>query len=84
MLQLVLAAFGLAALWMATGRSDLARRWAPMVGLCGQPAWMAYAVGADAWGLLALSLAYTAVYARGVWVQWRRPRRWPRSAWFAE
>lgn len=68
--QLALAAFGLAALWLATGNNAAARRWAPVVGLAGQPAWLAYATGAEAWGLLALSIAYTAVYIRGCWVQW--------------
>lgn len=71
MIQLALAFFGLSALWMATGRNERARRWAPLVGLCGQPFWIAFAVQASAWGLLALSLAYSAVYVRGAWVQWR-------------
>ena len=57
---------------MATGRNERARRWAPLVGLCGQPFWIAFAVQSSAWGLLALSLAYSAVYVRGAWVQWGR------------
>ena len=72
MIQLALALFGLSALYMATGTNLRARRWAPVVGLCGQPFWVVFAVQADAWGLLALSLAYSAVYVRGAWVQWRR------------
>lgn len=71
-IQLALAFFGLCAMWMALGQSARARRWAPVVGLCGQPFWMVFAVQASAWGLLALSLAYSAVYVRGVWVQWKR------------
>lgn len=71
MLQLALALFGLSALWMATGRSERARRWAPVVGLCGQPAWLWFAASVQAWGLFVLSLAYTAVYVRAAWVQWR-------------
>ena len=47
------------------------RRLAPVVGLCGQPFWIAFALQSSAWGLLALSLAYSAVYVRGAWVQWR-------------
>ena len=69
--QLALALFGLTALWMATGPSVRARRWAPVVGLCGQPFWLAFAVSVQAWGLCALSVAYTAVYLRGAWVQFR-------------
>jgi hypothetical protein len=70
-IQLALAFFGLSAMWMALGKSTRARRWAPIVGLCGQPFWMVFAVQAEAWGLLVLSFAYSAVYLRGAWVQWR-------------
>ena len=71
MIQLALAFFGLVALYMATGPNTRARRWAPLVGLCGQPFWIIFAVQSAAWGLLALSLAYSAVYVRGALVQWR-------------
>jgi hypothetical protein len=71
MIQLALAFFGLTALYMATGRSGRARRWAPLVGLAGQPFWVAFALDARAWGLQTLSLAYSVVYVRGAWLQWR-------------
>lgn len=71
MIQFALAIFGLSALFMAMGHNARARRWAPVVGLCGQPFWIAFALQSSAWGLLALSLAYSAVYVRGAWVQWR-------------
>lgn len=74
MIQLALAFFGLAALWMATGESVIARRWAPIVGLAGQPFWIWFAIRVSAWGLLALSVGYTAVYARGAFIQWRRSK----------
>lgn len=74
MMQFLLAVFGLAALYMATGTDPQLRRWAPVVGLCGQPAWIAFAVGAQAWGLLALSIAYSAVYVRGIYLQWSNTR----------
>ena len=70
--QFALAIFGLTALFMATGMDPRARRWAPIVGLCGQPAWLWFAYDVHAWGLAMLSLAYTLVYIRGAWVQWRR------------
>lgn len=73
MIQLALAFFGLTALYTATGHNARARRWAPLVGPCGQPFWIAFALQSSAWGLLALSLAYSAVYVRGAWVQWRQP-----------
>ena len=71
-IQLALAVFGLSAMFMAMGNNPRARRWAPIVGLCGQPFWIAFAISTQAWGLLVLSLAYSAVYVRGAWVQWRR------------
>lgn len=69
--QLALAFFSLSALWMAMGKDAQSQRLAPLVGLAGQPFWVWYAFTAGAWGLLAISLAYSAVYARGAWVQWR-------------
>ena len=74
MIQLALAAFGLTALAMAMSHNTRARRWAPVIGLCGQPFWLAFALQADAWGLFALSTAYSLVYVRGAWVQWRPAR----------
>ena len=71
MIQIALAFFGLTAMFMAMGHNARARRWAPVVGLCGQPFWIVFALQSSAWGLLALSLAYSAVYVRGAWVQWR-------------
>ena len=68
MIQLALAFFGLTSLWMAMGRNSTAKRWAPLVGLAGQPFWFAFAFSVDGWGLVVLCTAYTAVYARGAWV----------------
>lgn len=63
--QLALATFGLAYVWMSASDSLHARRWAPLVGLMGQPAWVYFAVSSEAWGLLAITMAYTALYVRG-------------------
>lgn len=69
MIQIALALFGLSALYMAMGRNAQLRRWSPIVGLCGQPFWLYFAVNAGAWGMFALSVAYSLVYIRGAWVQ---------------
>lgn len=69
MTQLLLAVFGLAALFMATGDNPTAQQWACVVGLAGQPFWLMYAHKSKAWGLMVLSLAYTVVYLRGVILQ---------------
>lgn len=73
LVQLGIAAFGLTALWMAMGNSAWQRKWAPIVGLIGQVFWIAFAWKAAAFGIGALVAAYTVVYLRGAWVQFRRP-----------
>lgn len=42
-----------------------AKRWAPVVGLAGQPFWLYSTGAAGQWGMFALCCAYTAIYARG-------------------
>ncbi|MBC7602785.1 MAG: hypothetical protein H7255_09020 [Ramlibacter sp.] len=69
--SVLLAIFGLTSLWWSMGSNPRLRKWAPIVGLCGQPAWMYFAWQTQADGLYLLVLAYSAVYVRGAWVQWR-------------
>jgi hypothetical protein len=75
--SLLLGAFGICTMWMATGRSDVQRKWAPIVGLTAQLAWGWYAclLGPAAGGLWILVALYAGVYVRGIWVQWDL-RRW--------
>ena len=70
MTQLLIAIFGLTSIWLAMGRNANLRKWAPVIGLAGQPFWLAFALSSDAWGLVALVAAYTVVYMRGIFVQW--------------
>lgn len=74
LVQVCLSVCGLASLWMAQGHNPKARKWAPVVGLAGQPAWFyfAWSVGVGAIGIAVLTVAFTAVHTRGVWVQWGR------------
>jgi hypothetical protein len=44
MTQFFLAAFGLTSIWFAMGHNARLRRWAPVIGLCGQPFWFAFAL----------------------------------------
>ncbi len=43
-----------------------------VVGLLGQPAWLASTFTGEQWGIFALSLIYTALYARGAWTHYGR------------
>jgi hypothetical protein len=71
--QAGLAVFGIASLFMAMGHDERARRWAPLVGLAGQPFWLIFASRTNAWGLMFTIAAFSAVYAHGAWRQWKRP-----------
>lgn len=70
MTQFLMAFFGLTALYCAMGNSARLRKWAPIIGIAGQPAWFWFAWQSQAWGLGLLVLAYTLVYANGIYVQW--------------
>lgn len=71
MTQLFIALFGLTSIWLAMGHNPTGRKWAPIIGLAGQPFWLAFALSTDAWGLIVLVGAYTLVYMRGALLQWR-------------
>lgn len=71
MIQLFIALFGLTAIAFAMGGNPTHRKWAPLIGLAGQPFWAWFAYESAAWGLGSLVLAYTAVYLRAAWMNWR-------------
>lgn len=70
--QFLIALFGLTAVYCATGNSVRLRKWAPIIGLTGQPAWAWFAWQSQGWGLGLLVMAYSTVYIRGILVQWRK------------
>jgi hypothetical protein len=70
MTQFFIGLFGLVALWLALSGKRQLMRYAPIVGLMGQPAWLYFAYDKQAWGLAVLSLAYVGVYLNGIRVQW--------------
>jgi hypothetical protein len=71
MTQMFIALFGLTSIWLAMGHNATGRKWAPLIGLAGQPFWLAFALSTEAWGLMVLVGAYTLVYLRGALLQWR-------------
>ena len=71
-LQIWIAASGLAAIALLQFGSPRARRWAPFIGLAGQPAWLWYAIDAHAPGVLVVSAAYTVVWLAGCVRELRR------------
>lgn len=70
--QILLAIFGLGAVYMSmVSTKPRHRRWAPVVGLAGQPFWLIATISAHQWGMVAVCCCYTALYARGAWMAWR-------------
>lgn len=64
-LQAWIAASGLTAIALLQFGGARARRWAPFIGLAGQPAWLWHSVDAHALGIGMMSVAYTVVWAAG-------------------
>lgn len=73
MTQFFLALFGLTALGMALSDNKTANKYAPAVGLfLAEPLWFAYSIPAEAWGIVAMGVAYSGVYAYGLWIQFKK------------
>lgn len=70
MTQLLIAICGLTSIVLAMGHNTTGRKWAPIIGLAGQPFWLAFAIDTAAWGLMVLVVAYTLAYLRGFYLQW--------------
>lgn len=73
--QIGIAVFGLTAVYLSQQTSARARRWAPVLGLIGQPFWFVASWQAEQWGILTLAFLYTYSWAVGLWNQWVLPKR---------
>ena len=71
-LQAYIVVTAIAALACISDWSPRMRLAGYLIGLAGQPAWLVTTWWAEQWGLFAVSIVYTALYARGAWVH-RRP-----------
>ena len=70
--QFGIAVFGLTALCFAMSLNPILRKWAPVLGLLGQPFWFIATIGSKQWGMVVLCVAYTLVYLNGLRIQWRK------------
>lgn len=68
--QLGIAFFGITAMHFGLGVDVRLRRWAPIIGLCGQPFWAWHAWRTGSLGIAILVAAYIVVYINGWMVQW--------------
>ena len=63
--QVWIASTGLLAISLLQFGGPTARRWAPFVGLAGQPAWLLHAAESQALGVMLVTAAYTVVWLLG-------------------
>lgn len=68
--QIAIAIFGISAVWLSQEQSAERRKWAPVMGLLGQPFWLQQTASTHQWGMFVLCLVYTLVWARGFYNQW--------------
>ena len=68
--QLVIAVCGITSIWLSQSASYQQRKWAPVVGLAAQPFWLIATLSAEQYGIAALTIVYTAGWARGLHTYW--------------
>src|SRR3546814_9387313 len=59
------------AVFLSMDGRESRRRWAPVLGLLGQPGWFVAAVHAHQLGVLLVAVLYTLAWCRGLWTYWR-------------
>ena len=70
MTQILIALFGLTAMFCAMGNNARLRKWAPIIGLCAQPFWFMATIPSGQYGMVLLCCAYTAIYLNAAWKNW--------------
>lgn len=71
-LQILLFLFSASAIWLLSSDQPWSDRWGFLVGLAGQPFWIAETYAAEQYAMLTLSLFYTLAWAKGVRKHWFR------------
>ena len=73
--QLVIAVCGVGSIFLSQSTYAERRRYACLVGITAQPFWVYATWTAEQWGLLLLTMFYTAAWMRGIWTHWLSPGR---------
>ena len=68
--QIVIAIFGVVAVYLSQDHRESVRRWSCVFGLIAQPFWFYAAWRAEQWGIFFASFAYTYSWLRGVRTYW--------------
>lgn len=73
--QWLILTAGVLAILLSQLPAPAARRWAPVVGLISQPAWIYAALIVEQWANLVCSLLILLIWILGIWWQWIRAPR---------
>ena len=68
--QIIIALFGVTAVALSQSLLAERRRWAPVFGLLGQPAWFYSAWETKQWGIFVLCILYTITWGKGFYTSW--------------
>ncbi len=72
--QIAIAVFGVAAVWLSQSEELRQRRWAPVLGLLGQPFWFIATIKGQQWGMVAICVLYSWAWGRGLYNNWFRDK----------
>lgn len=68
--QIAIAVLCVSAVFLSQDAREDRRKWAPILGLLGQPFWFYATWKAQQWGIFALCFLYTYSWARGIRTYW--------------
>jgi nicotinamide riboside transporter PnuC len=71
MTQTMIVVTGVLAIWLSQDALESRRKWAPILGLIGQPFWFYAAYTTEQWGIFVLCFFYTAAWAKGLYTYWK-------------
>ena len=69
--QIIIAITGVFAIWLSQDADQNRRKYAPIIGLIGQPFWFYSSYASEQWGIFVLSFFFTAAWYRGYRTYWR-------------
>lgn len=72
MRQFIILLTGAVAIHLSQADSAMARQWACVFGMAGQPFFLLVTYRAKQWGMFALAVIYTGAWATGIWKYWIR------------
>lgn len=79
--NIMLAVFGVTAVYLSQSSSYNQRKYASVFGLLGQPFWFYLSFTGEQWGIFILSFIYSAAWMKGFYMYWILPRSKNRPSW---